>query len=257
MQAIDWQAPWFAPWRETGEPVARRVAAGVPLHEALNAQPGAPLCFVPQETLPLGTAYERYIFDSGECPTRAGYHDFFNGICWLALPHTKRALNALQAGEIARAGVGAARGPVRDAVTVFDENGALLDAPAPLWDALLARDWHRLFVDLRPLWRQARLQVVGHALLEKLVSPRKVLTAHVWRAQCAMDSIAKADGWLAAQCTPGRLAGKPFTPLPVLGVPGWWAENQNFSFYDDSLVFRPRRLPIAPEQQGRLRAPLS
>jgi hypothetical protein len=26
-------------------------------------------------------------------------------------------------------------------------------------------------------------------------------------------------------------------------VPGWWPENENFSFYDDSLVFRPRKTP--------------
>ena len=38
-----------------------------------------------------------------------------------------------------------------------------------------------------------------------------------------------------------RLAAKPYTPLPVLGIPGWWAANQNFSYYEDSLVFRPRR----------------
>jgi hypothetical protein len=53
-----------------------------------------------------------------------------------------------------------------------------------------------------------------------------------------MDSTAEVDAWLAGQCTAGRLASKPFTPLPVLGIPGWWAENENFSFYDDSLVFR-------------------
>ncbi|MCW5649838.1 MAG: DUF3025 domain-containing protein [Ramlibacter sp.] len=226
------------------------------LHEALNAQRGGAVRFVAQEALPPGVPYERYIFDSGKCPTREGYHDFFNGLCWLGLPRTKARLNALQAAEMARDGVGAVRGPVRDAITVFDENGAVLDAPAPLWQALLARDWHRLFVDLRPLWQQARLLVTGHALLEKLVSPRKSLVAHVWWSQCAMESIAKVDDWLAGECTAERLAGKPFTPLPVLGIPGWWPGNQNFSFYDDSVVFRPRRLPIAPEQQGTLRTPL-
>jgi hypothetical protein len=51
--------------------------------------------------------------------------------------------------------------------------------------------------------------------------------------------MAELDAALAEAFTADRLAGKPFTPLPVLGVPGWWPENQNFSFYDDSLVFRP------------------
>jgi hypothetical protein len=47
------------------------------------------------------------------------------------------------------------------------------------------------------------------------------------------------DGWLALQLTAERLAAKPFVPLPLLGIPGWAAENENFSFYDDRRVFRP------------------
>ena len=37
------------------------------------------------------------------------------------------------------------------------------------------------------------------------------------------------------------LARKPFTPLPVLGVPGWWPANGAAGFYDDEQVFRPSR----------------
>ncbi|MGH8035190.1 MAG: DUF3025 domain-containing protein, partial [Lysobacterales bacterium] len=113
--------------------------------------------------------------------------------------------------------------------------------PQPLWDALMGRDWRQLFIGLRPLWQQARLVLFGHALFEKLVHPRKPITAHVYRAQYAIDSIASLDAWVAADLSADKLAIKPFTPLPVLGVPGWWPENENFSFYDDSLVFRPRR----------------
>ncbi|MBE7366153.1 DUF3025 domain-containing protein [Ramlibacter pallidus] len=242
MPAIDWTPAWNAPWRTPGEAVAAAVATGEPLHEALNRAGPAPVRFVPQDALPAGTAYEQFIFSTGRCPVRPGLHDFFNGLAWLRFPRAKAALNRLQAQEIARSGVGARRGPVRDAITVFDENGALLSAPPPLWDALCARQWRRLFVDLRPLWAQARLVVFGHALLEQLaVAPRKPLTAHVWREEAALDSVATADAWLAGRCTEEALAGKPFTPLPVLGVPGWWGANENFSFYDDSLVFRPRR----------------
>ena len=134
------------------------------------------------------------------------------------------------------------RGPVRDALTVFDENAAFLIAPQPLWDALLARDWEMLFITLRPLWREAQLVLFGHALLEKLVYPRKAITAHVYLAQSAIKSIATSDQldeWIAAGLSAEKLAAKPFTPLPVLGVPGWWPENENFSFYKDSVVFRP------------------
>jgi hypothetical protein len=67
------------------------------------------------------------------------------------------------------------------------------------------------------------------------------MTAHVWRAPCPDVDFARIDAWLAAQCTAEALAAKPFTPLPVLGIPGWLAENENFFFYDDSVVFRPRK----------------
>ena len=213
--------------------------------------------FVSQAALDDGQPYERFIFEQGQVPTRDGLHDFFNGLCWQAFPHAKSRLNALQAAEIERTGVGAVRGPVRDAITVFDENGALLQAPDALWEALLARQWQRLFVDLRPLWAQARLLVWGHALLEKLVAPRKDMTAHVWRAnapleggppclggpsaQAGLAGLARADTWLAAALTPEALAAKPFTPLPLLGVPGWWPANETPAFYDDARVFRPWR----------------
>ncbi|MBK5207476.1 MAG: DUF3025 domain-containing protein [Polaromonas sp.] len=238
---INWDRPWLDPWREPGQRVMQAALAGATLAEALNGERTAPVRFVPQSALPPGEAYERYILNSGQCPTREGLHDFFNGLCWMRFPQTKTKLNQLQAAEIAAAGVMPLRGPVRDALTVFDENAAFLLAPQPLWDALIARDWRQLFVGLRPLWPQARLVLFGHALLEKLVYPRKPITAHIYRTQAAIHSIAELDAWVAADLSASKLATKPFAPLPVLGVPGWWPENENFTFYDDSLVFRPRR----------------
>ena len=238
---IDWDAPWYRPWRDPGETVSEIVAAGLPLHEALNRQGGSPVRFVEASALPPGQAYERYVFDTGDCPTRENLHDFFNGLCWLRLPQSKKQLNALHAGQIGATASGFRRGPVRDAITILDENGAVLQAPPELWQALLSRDWQRLFIELRPLWSQARLIVFGHALLEKLLMPRKELTAHVWAASCPGRSMEEVDEWLSGQLTAARLIAKPFTPLPLLGIPGWCPENQNFSFYDDSVVFRPAR----------------
>ena len=241
MQQIDWDRPWLDLWREPGQRVMQATLAGAPLHDALNRERAAPVRFVPQSALPPGEAYERYIFNRGECPTREGLHDFFNGLCWMRFPQTKKKLNHLQAVEIAAAGEAPLRGPVRDALTVFDENAAFLSAPQPLWDALIAKDWPHLFIALRPLWQQAQLVLFGHALLEKLVYARKPITAHIYREQAAIYSIADLDARVATGLSADKLAVKPFVPLPVLGVPGWWPENENFSFYDDSLVFRPRR----------------
>ncbi|ADX48104.1 Protein of unknown function DUF3025 [Paracidovorax avenae ATCC 19860] len=244
---VEWERPWFTPLRRAGRAVAAGVHAGQLVWQALDAL-GTPAsgraagpCFVSQECQPVGEAYEAFIFRTGQVPTRDNLHDFFNGLVWLHYPRAKRRLNALQAGAIAAQGVGAVRGPLRDAITVFDENGAVLFAPQELREALATRAWRRLFTDLRPLWRQARLEIFGHALLEQLVKPRKPLTAHVLLVPDAPEMVADIDGWLEGSLAPELLTTKPFTPLPVLGVPGWWAENENFCFYDDSSVFRSAR----------------
>ena len=244
-QAVDWQQPWLAPWRGEAAAVQAQLAGGASVADVLNnlhqlsATPAASVRFVPQAALPAGHAYEQFIFETRQVPTRDNLHDLFNGLCWLRFPDTKRCLNALQAAQIALAGVQPLRGAVRDALTVFDENAALLSAPQPLWEALQARQWQRLFIELRPLWQEARLVLFGHALLEKLAHPRKPITAHVYRAPAPCGSEDALDRWAAGDLSAAKLAGKPFLPLPVLGVPGWWAENEDFSFYDDAQVFRP------------------
>ncbi|MGI4779659.1 MAG: DUF3025 domain-containing protein [Janthinobacterium lividum] len=274
MAAIDWSPPWLAPYRADGEAVERSMPGGSTA-AALNGVargPGAASTgtartgvgeaiphFVPHEALPPGEPYERFIFDTGGVPTRNNLHDFFNGLVWLRFPRTKRRLNALQAAEIARVGIGATRGPLRDALTLFDENGAVLDAPAVLREALVARDWHRLFVTERARWQEARLLVFGHALMEKLVAPRKPATAHVLMAPAGAlsqspGSEASADEAIAATLQAAHLATKPFVALPVLGVPGWWAPNEDPAFYGDSGVFRPPRSaesPPAPQERSR------
>jgi len=240
--AIDWTHPGLAAWRVPGE-AAGLQAGAMPVHQALQAVGGAAAPrFVPQAALPAGEPYEAFIARTGGIPTRDNLHDFFNGLAWLAFPQAKRRLNALQAAEIARCGVGPTRGPLRDALTLFDENGAVLDAPPPLWQALRARDWRRLFLDLRGLWAEARVMVFGHALMEKLLAGQKSATAHVLLGPDSDDpSIAPEDAALAAALDPRRLAAKPFTPLPVAGIPGWHPGNCHAAFYDDAEVFRPHR----------------
>lgn len=251
---IDWSAPWLRRWEVMGRQIEAKKAADSGhepgLFAALNSavEPDVPVQFVAQTALPQDEAYEAFIHRTGQVPTRDNLHDFFNGLCWLQFPQTKRRLNQLQFEQITHAGVGAMRGAVRDAITVLDENGALLLAPDALWEALLAKDWQRLFVTERALWQQAQLVLFGHALLEKLVQPRKNLVAHVYylkphfpqpsSPQLALDSIATLDTLLAADLSVDKLAGKPFAPLPVLGVPGWWPDNEDPAFYDDTSVFR-------------------
>jgi len=240
LPAVDWAQPWLAPYRAPGEAAAQAVAQHTSVAAALQAlKPEGTPDFVHQDALPAGQAYEAHIFQTRTVPTRDNLHDFFNGLVWLAFPQAKRRLNELQAAEIARMGVAAVRGPLRDALTLFDENGAVLDAPPALWRALVDRDWHTLFVTQRELWAEARLLLFGHALLEKLTAPRKPITAHVLLTHTATGPKAFDDATLARNFDAKRLELKPFVPLPVLGVPGWCAENTSASFYADPQVFRP------------------
>jgi hypothetical protein len=210
--SIDWSRPWLAPLAEA------------------SSQP-VPVRFVAADALPEGEAYEAFIARTGSVPTRDNLHDHFNRLVWHRHPAIKQRLNQLQAAEIASRGIGATRGALRDALTLFDENGALwIDAPGPLAQALAAHDWHALFVTHRALWQLHRFEVFGHALLEQLATaPRKGLTAHVLLAD-------------PLTLTPAQWASKPFLPLPVLGVPGWWPANEDPAFYEDKQVFRPAPL---------------
>lgn len=255
LEAIDWSAPWLAHLRGKGEFATQQAHTGTPLYETLNLCLTSPVRFVAQSSLPNGMAYEQFIFDTRQCPTRDGLHDFFNALLWDQFPRTKTRLNQLQAEQIAQLGSVTQRGAVRDALTVFDENGALFMAPPELWEALIAMDWQRLFVTLRPLWQQARLIPFGHALLEKLVQPRKPITAHVYLSPFAIENIADKsintpatshfypflDACVAADLSAEKFASKPFAPLPVLGVPNWCSANTDPDFYKDDSVFRRPR----------------
>lgn len=226
--ALDWAAPWMAPYVEVARPVIERLEAGQSVARALGDDR-----FVPQSELPEGEAYEAFIGRSGCVPTRDNMHDLLNGLVWLRFPALKRRLNRLHAAQLAIEGVLAQRGPLRDALTLFDENGAWWCAPAPLAEALRRRDWHALFITHRELWAHAMPVLIGHALLEKLAAPRTPITAHVWLTDAPPEQ--------AHQFTADAWACKPFQPLPVLGVPGWWPGNEHEGFYDDASVFRPLR----------------
>jgi hypothetical protein len=247
LERIDWARPrpWVAGWRELGVFASELVDEQGSVCSALNAvslsesAKGA-MQFVSQSELSIDIAYEAFIFSHKRIPTRDNLHDFFNGLCWLRFPQAKTRLNFLQAQEITSQGVGSTRGPLRDALTLFDENVLLLQSSDALWQALQDRDWIKLFVQLRDEWQSAHVVTFGHALLEKLVTPYKSITAHVYRIASDVDAQddQALDGWLASDLQPNYLATKPFLPLPVLGIPGWWSENEDASFYSDSRVFR-------------------
>jgi Protein of unknown function (DUF3025) len=254
LPAIDWSAPWLQAWRTVGERVAARTAAGASVAEALDEELSARpvplavggLAFVPQAELPAGVAYEAHIARTARVPTRDNLHDFFNGLAWLHHPRLKRALNERQAQALQRDGVRSVRGPLRDALTLFDENAAWVQWPDSLAEAWRQQDWQTLFVQRRADWAEARITLFGHALIEKLTAPRKAITAHAWAVPRGLAP-AEAEDWLCKHLDQ-RLPQRH--PLVVLGVPGWWPANEAPGFYDDTSVFRPRRGAPVPAGPG-------
>ena len=123
------------------------------------------------------------------------------------------------------------------------------DAGRSLVDDLRAHRWLEALYDRRAMFgRDADIWLFGHALMEKLVTPRKAITAHtrvifVGDAYFALAPAARRawiDRDVAAALAEDGLGKSGFTPLQVLGVPGWWP-GQDPDFYRDTTVFRPRR----------------
>lgn len=212
---------------------------------------GSPIEFVAGDDAPPHTAYEAHIAASGRVPTRLNAHDLLNALVWLAFPHTKARLNLLQAAAIARDGVGACRGALRDAATLFDENGAILVTEDPwIGQRLRERRWSELFIDGRARWDSVRVLAFGHALIEKLASPYKAITAHV----LVLSRPASIDGGErdteVANTLDDDFCTAALLPLPVLGIPRWWAANEDSAFYDDPSVFRAARAGSAGTPRG-------
>jgi Protein of unknown function (DUF3025) len=225
-------------------------------------------------------AYEPGIFETGQVPCRTiagGYslvqerHDFYNALVWLMFPKSKarlnqlsmQALNALAPSDSKHAdqttgnhvSSTARRGPLRDAITVFDENALLLlCSDSRLTDLLAAMQWHDLLVSQRAQWQSGETMVpvcFGHALLQKLETPYKAITGHSFvlpmtakQVIASRNDAGLIDTILCEQLTKEVLIAKPFLPLPVLGIPGWSYENQNPNFYNDPQVFRKQKVTL-------------
>jgi hypothetical protein len=254
---IDWDAPWLAALC-TLRPLLRGADWRCALSDAARERRivsgrGVPIEFVGPDAA--GTApYELFIARTGKVPTRENLHDMFNALIWLVYPFTKAALNARQAAEIERDGVRPTRGAVRDAATLIDESALLLVCPDDeVVASLHDRDWQHLLIASRERWgRDIVTLPFGHALLEKLAGPFKAITA------CVVPLLATANPDAAAAAFVGRsdLAPPLLPHLPVLGIPGWCAENADPRFYDDPRVFRAPRAtlrrsePDASERSG-------
>ncbi len=245
IDSIDWSAPWLAHVADgrglLTEPDWRGALSRAARAGGVCSGGGQVVEFVDGNDAPSGTAYEAHIAATGRVPTRDNLHDRFNALMWLTFPKLKAALNRRQAAEIARLGVGDRRGPVRDAATLIDENALLLACDDTLLFEMLAqRRWHEALVERRAQWHRTIMPFAfGHAMLDKLTRPFKGITAAVLPLPLGDGSIAAIDASAAQFVVDPQLAPSMLGNLPVLGIPGWCAANEDAAFYDDLQVFRP------------------
>ncbi len=195
---------------------------------SLRTESGRPVRFVPRA--PSDPYYEVHLFETGQVQTRPeSRHDLFNALAWLAFPKTKARINAMHAAEIPREG--GRRGRLRDMLTIFDEGGAIV-AGTPEAESLVRQArWRELFVDR---WREFRIVVVGHAVLEQALEPRPSITCKV-----VFSGIAENPDECAARAIARLQTPKDLPPLPVFGYPGWHPGSGQPEFYDDLRHFRP------------------
>jgi hypothetical protein len=259
------RSPMFEPLR----PHARSMGAAWPGREALqrlldrreppvtNAS-GTPLRVVAQGRRPrtFRERYEARIFLDGELQVRErSWHDLLNVLVWLAFPRAKAALNARHYAALeAQLAAGARnRGPVQDALTLFDEGGVIVAcADAELLDCLRAWRWKELFWTRRAqLAARMRFHLFGHALYEKALRPFPGITGRgivlearpeALRAPLS-EQLGTLDAGLAAHLADAAnlAATRGLEVVPVFGIPGWCRDNDDESFYDDADYFRPAR----------------
>ena len=228
-----------------------RVASQLPVIP--QSASGRSVAFVAPQSIE-SLSYEQRIYDQGEVACRPeDWHDLLNALVWMTYPRAKAALNARHVEEMA-AEVPGKRGRTRDALTLFDEGGAIVcSSSVAMLDLVRNFQWKDLFWRRREEFRAStRVFIFGHAMYQKLLDPFLGVSALAilqavpsgFGHDSLEEQIIRADS-MTADVLQGRgviQTPRELAPLPILGIPGWFAENSVESFYDNQNYFRPGRM---------------
>lgn len=204
--------------------------------------------FVPQgpKSALFEDAYEPRIFLRGEIQTREqSWHDFYNALVWHNFTNTKKAINYLHYNLQKSRYPHKVRLPAENMLTIFDEHGVIAYSKnALLLDLISRRSFHELFWQRREQTAaELKLIIIGHGLYEKALKPFVGLSAHSLLIHAENDDT--PVDILAAQILLSKkfnLRTKDLVPIPILGYPGWWPDNNQESFYFNTNYFRPEQL---------------
>lgn len=230
-------------------------------HNPPVTQSGLPIRFVPQGPKPeqFSEKYEPKIYLTGEVQTRTeNWHDLFNTLAWLAFPKTKAVINARHYAAFlereASPATGHNRGAMQDAFTLFDESGVIVVCPDDSLMALLKDgQWKKLFWQRRhETMAGMKFILFGHSLYEKALQPYIGMTGKglvlkvddAFLLQPTHLQVAELDNRVAELfANPQTITTtRNFYPVPLLGMPGWTAENESELYYDNTQYFRPARV---------------
>ena len=204
-----------------------------------------------REAVKQAGGYEQHVARHRAVPTRPGsWHDFFNMVVWAHFPALRWALNSLHvepgaAPRDPRNG----RAPAQNLAASFDETGMLVVSRSrSVLEGLRGLHFKRVFWEQRAeLAPTTRFFIVGHGLLESLLSPHPRLLArssfiHLPESTALDDDELRqrCDAWVAAKIQGWRQEKPLFDPIPVCAIPGF-ADNESAAFYDDR-----QRLPFDP-----------
>ena len=211
---------------------------------------GRLLRFVAPTLPPLSALnFERRVLDHGAVETRpACWHDAFHACAWLGFPLSKARINALHVADGPDDSPNR-RSVLRNLLTLIDEGGLIVaSARADLLGHIRAFAWHGLFWGEREsVSREMDFVIFGHALYERALEMRHGCTGRgvlfeVGRDYFQLPTDARRrhlDQRLAALLDdPGRLTSTSLVqPVPIMGIPGWAAENVNEDYYFDTSQF--------------------
>jgi hypothetical protein len=204
--------------------------------------------FTPEDDARLEAAggFDALIAESALIPTRPElHHDLLGALIWLHFPALKTAIHRAQL-----AGGAAPRGPRENAATHLDESGVLVvSSDCRVFEALAELKWPEVFWQRRAALQQTtRFIAFGHGLLDSMREPHsklmgKALFVHV--AAAALELSASQlrvflDREIAQRLLPFLSEPARLHPLPVLGVPGWSAQECE-AYYRDEQYFRVAR----------------
>ncbi len=228
----------------------------LPEHEAGGEEPpgGLPLVqFTPQDDARIRAAggYDYYIKETGLVPSRPGsWHDLFNALMWRHYPALKRGIHQQQLMDFAARVDPRQRTALGDAVTLLDEGGVIVLSSEPeLLELIRQFSWLELFHERRAAFqRHVRVLVVGHALLHALLRPFIGLVGQAWLVSAPAEALSdwrRARGFADAHAA-ASLAGeirrpRDLHPLPLLGIPGYQANDSAEYYRSLPSYFRGRR----------------